>query len=86
MATLGDSAFVGGIKSNETSDILESAALAALTAIDFLLQGVMSNQFQSPERVLRKIKAWFSRLKVPLPAEAAKIFRLLTVLWSHFQL
>lgn len=86
-AILGDSAFVNntqtthgkvirGRKTNETSDIPESAALAA---VDIIMQRVMPSERQSAEWGVRAIKGPFARLKVPLPADSRKRLRLLRI-------
>ena len=87
MAILGDSAFVNntsvtngkivrGRKANETSDIPVSAELGA---VDIILQRIMPSERQSAEWGVRAIKAPFSRLQVPLPADAKKRERLITI-------
>lgn len=87
MAILGDSAFVNNVritngkivrgrKANETSDIPNSACLAA---VDLILQRVMPSERQSAEWGVRAVKAPFARLKVPLPPDARTRLRLLTL-------
>jgi len=74
MAILGDSAFVTNTKAtngkivrsrktNEVSNIPESAPLAA---VDLLQQRIMPSERQSGEWSIRAIKAPFARQKVPL--------------------
>ena len=86
-AILGDSAFVNnttatngkvlrGRKSNETREIPESAALAA---VDALLQRIMPSERQSAEWGVRALKGPFQRLKTPLPADSVKRLRLLRI-------
>ena len=87
MAILGDSAFVNntritngkivrGRKSNETADIPESAALAA---VDIILERIMPSERQSAEWGVRAIKAPFARFKVPLSPDSEKRFRILSI-------
>ncbi|CDF33017.1 unnamed protein product [Chondrus crispus] len=91
-AVLGDSAFVNnlkatngkvvrGRKSNETNDIPCSLALAA---VDTILQRAMPSERQSAEWGVRAIKGPFARLKVPLPADSKKRYRLLRICCHMF--
>ena len=86
-AILGDSAFVNDTritngkiirsrKANEAQDIPESAELCA---VDLLLQRIMPSETQSAEWGIRALKGPFARLKVPLPADAAKRSRLIRI-------